>query len=72
VRYTIRIGIEREKWSVNIYPGGLESVTKRVSGAREAAEFHARSMIDRWLQKRCVTHLGQSRQNISAHDAEQK
>jgi hypothetical protein len=51
VRYTIRAGIEPDLWSVAIHPGGVESAAKRVYGMREKAEFHARSMINTWLQK---------------------
>jgi hypothetical protein len=51
IRYTIRTGIEPDLWSVAIHPGGVESAAKRLYGTRENAEFHARSMIDRWLHK---------------------
>ena len=53
VRYTIRIGIEREQWFVALHPPGNEfPEEKRVSGTRKSAESKARSMINAWLQKR--------------------
>jgi hypothetical protein len=51
VRYTIRIGIEREQWRVAIYPPGMP-IEKTVFGTREDAEITARSMINAWLKKR--------------------
>jgi hypothetical protein len=51
IRYTIRVGIEREQCSVAIHPAGLEMAGKVVTGPREKAEFQAHFMIDRWLQK---------------------
>ena len=53
VRYTIRIGIEREQWFVALHPPGNEfPEEKRVSGTRKSAESKVRSMINAWLQKR--------------------
>jgi hypothetical protein len=51
VRYTIRAGIEPNLWSVAIYPDGVESGARLVYGKRQAAEFEAHSMIDRWSRK---------------------
>ncbi len=51
VRYTIRIGIEPNLWSISIYPGGVESRANRVYGTREDAEVEARAMIDGWPHK---------------------
>ena len=50
VRYTIRVGIEPDMWSVAIYPGGVERA-KRFYGTRANAEFRARSMINRLLKE---------------------
>jgi hypothetical protein len=49
VRYTIRVGIEPDLWSVAIYPGGVER-TSRFYGTRANAEFRARSLINRLLK----------------------
>jgi hypothetical protein len=65
VRYTIRVGIEPDLWSVTIHPGAVESAAKKVRGTRETAESHARSMINRWLQKQSATHRTQSTLNLS-------
>jgi hypothetical protein len=71
VRYTIRTGIERDSWSVAVHPDGVESAAKRVHGTRENAEFHARAMINRWLQK--PRHTAQAvKPNMTAPDAEQR
>jgi hypothetical protein len=51
IRYTIRLGIEREQWFVAIYPAGVEMPGKAISGSREEAESQAHSMINRWLEK---------------------
>jgi hypothetical protein len=72
VRYTIRAGIEPDLWSVAIHPGGVESAAKRVYGMREKAEFHARSMINTWLQKQPAIHRTQSTLNMTARHAERK
>jgi hypothetical protein len=50
VRYTIRVGIEPDLWSVAIYPDGVESIVNRFYGTRANAEFRARSLIERWLK----------------------
>lgn len=68
VRYVIRVGIERDQWCIAIHKAGNELQEKRVSGTREDAQFYARSMIDRWLQKYPATHREQSSQNMPAHD----
>jgi hypothetical protein len=49
IRYTIRVGIEREQWFVAIHPAGVDMPAKRISGRREHAESLARSMINGWL-----------------------
>jgi hypothetical protein len=52
VHYAIRLGIERGPWHVAIYPPGRSLPRERtVFGKREDALFHARSMINAWLQK---------------------
>jgi hypothetical protein len=51
IRYTIRARIERNEWSVTIYPGGVEC-GKVINGDRKEAELLARSMIKKWLAKR--------------------
>jgi hypothetical protein len=51
VRYTIRTGIERERWSVAIHPAGVEMPGKVISGRRDAAEKMARCLIDKWLER---------------------
>jgi hypothetical protein len=48
VRYAIRARIERDEWTVSIYPAGIEGPRRVVTGSRERAELLARSMIDRW------------------------
>jgi hypothetical protein len=50
-RYTIRAGIERDRWSVAIHPAGVEMKGRVVIGLREQAELQARDMIDDWLKK---------------------
>jgi hypothetical protein len=54
VRYTIRAGIERDSWSVAIYPSGVESDAYRFYGTRANAESRARYTIDRWLQEQNI------------------
>jgi len=52
VRYTIRIGIERQQWRVALHPPGNEfPKEKTVLGTREQAEHEAHSMVDAWLQR---------------------
>jgi hypothetical protein len=51
VRYTIRAGIERDAWSVTIYPDGVESSAHRLYGTRANAEYRARSVINRLLKE---------------------
>ena len=51
IRYTIRVRIEREQWSVAIHPGGVEMAGKVIIGPREDAELHAHYLIDKWLEK---------------------
>ncbi len=55
VRYTVRVGIEPDLWSVAIYPGGVESVANRFYGTRANAEFPARSMMERSLKEQRAT-----------------
>ena len=52
VRYTIRLGIEPNVWSIAIHPDGVESAEKRIHGTRKKAEFEAHSiMIDGWHRR---------------------
>jgi hypothetical protein len=51
VRYTIRAGIERDSWSVAIYPAGVESSAHRLYGTRANAEYRVRSVINRLLKE---------------------
>jgi hypothetical protein len=51
VRYTVRAGIERDSWSVAIYPDGVELVAHRFYGTRANAEFRIRSVINRFLKE---------------------
>jgi hypothetical protein len=51
VRYTIRLGIEPNVWSIAIHPDGVESTEKRIHGTRKKAEFEAHSMIDGWHRR---------------------
>ena len=51
VRYTVRVGIERDQWCVAIHPHGVEVPVKRISGTREEAERLAHSMINGWLKR---------------------
>jgi hypothetical protein len=62
IRYTIRSRIEREQWSVAIYPAGVEMAAKVITGPRRNAELLARSMINNWL-KRHSTQQHQGHQN---------
>lgn len=50
IRYTIRVRIEREQWTVAIHPGGVEMAGKVFNGARKDAELHAYILIDKWLK----------------------
>jgi hypothetical protein len=50
IRYTIRARIEREQWSVAIYPSGAEMAGKVITGTREDATVQARSKIDQWIK----------------------
>jgi hypothetical protein len=52
IRYTVRARIERDEWTVSIYPADIESPTRVVTGRREVAELPARSMIDKWYHAR--------------------
>jgi hypothetical protein len=61
IRFTIRSRIEREQWSVAIYPAGVEMAAKVITGPRRNAELLARSMIKIWL-KRHPTQQHQSHQ----------
>jgi hypothetical protein len=51
IRYTLRAGIERDRWSVAIHPAGVEMKVRVVNGPREDAELRARDMIDDWRKK---------------------
>jgi hypothetical protein len=50
IRFSIRTGIVRDRWSVAIHPAGGEVPDKVVVGARPKAESMAHSMIDAWLR----------------------
>ncbi len=72
MRYTIRAGIEPNLWSVSIYPDGVESRANLVYGTREEyAEIEARSMIDRWAQRKPLRRRRLSRRKMSG-DVERK
>jgi hypothetical protein len=51
VRYTIRAHMERDKWTVTIYPSEGETVEKITTGRREKAIIRAKLMIDSWLKR---------------------
>jgi hypothetical protein len=51
IRYTIRAGIERDQWSVAIYPAGIEMKGRVIIGSRKEAELEARAMIKSWLKR---------------------
>jgi len=51
IRYTVRAGIERNRWTVSIHPAGVESSRRIVTGPRERAELIARAMIDKWHKR---------------------
>ena len=51
IRYTVRVRIERNEWTVSIHPGGIEGARRVVTGPRERAELLARSMVDRWYER---------------------
>jgi hypothetical protein len=51
IRYTLRVRIEREQWSVAIYPKGVEIPVKVVTGPRQRAEMLAHSSINKWLEE---------------------
>jgi hypothetical protein len=56
VRYTIRARIERNEWTVSIYPADIEGANRVVTGPRERAELLARSMIDQWRATKSGEH----------------
>jgi hypothetical protein len=51
IRYTVRVRIERNEWTVSIHPAGIEGARRLVTGPRARAELLARSMIDRWYER---------------------
>ena len=51
IRYTVRVRIERNEWTVSIHPAGIEGTRRLVNGPRERADLLARSMIDRWYER---------------------
>jgi hypothetical protein len=51
IRYTIRAGIERSRWTVTIHPTGAKTAEKIITGPRQKAELLAQSMIDTWLSE---------------------
>jgi hypothetical protein len=50
VRFTIRVGIERDQWHVVIHTEG-QSLQSKILGTRRDATLRARSMIDTWLRR---------------------
>ena len=52
IRYTLRLGIERQKWSIGIHPLNAEPVEKAFKGTRLKAEQHAQSMIDTYRRQK--------------------
>jgi hypothetical protein len=50
IRYVLRLGIAREKWSVAIHPPGTGAIEKPINGTRLMAERMALSMIETWLK----------------------
>ena len=51
IRYTVRAGIERNRWTVSIHPADVEKPRRIVTGPRERAELIARAMIDKWHKR---------------------
>jgi len=58
-RFTIRMGIERDKWHIAIHSGG-KPLQVIIFGTREDANLKAHSMIDAWLRKRRRSRQSQS------------
>jgi hypothetical protein len=52
IRYTLRLGIERQKWAIGIHPHNAEPVEKAFKGTRLKAEHHAQSMIDTYKRRK--------------------
>ena len=46
IRYTLRLGIERQKWVIVIHPHNAAPLEKVFTGTRLRAEQLAQSMID--------------------------
>jgi hypothetical protein len=55
IRYTIRAGIERNRWTVSIHPTGFETSERVLTAPRPKAAMLAQSMIDGWLSKAAGT-----------------
>lgn len=51
IRYTIRVRVERDQWTVAIHPDDVEMAGKVVNGPREQAESVAHAMINKWLDR---------------------
>jgi hypothetical protein len=51
IRYTLRLGIERQKWSIGIHPRDAAPVDRIFKGTRLKAEQHAQSMIDAYRRQ---------------------
>ena len=51
VPYTIRTGIEHNRWTMVVHLPQGRTVEKAVNGARQMAETAACSVIDKWLEK---------------------
>jgi len=67
IRYTVRIGIERERWSVAIHPNGVEIAAKAIIGRREKAELLAHSLINKWLETHTTQNVLSFRINGHQH-----
>jgi hypothetical protein len=52
IRYTLRLGIERQKWVIGIHPHNVEPLEKVFTGTRLKAEQIAQSMIDAYWRPR--------------------
>jgi hypothetical protein len=52
IRYTLRLGIERQKWAIGIHPHDTEPVEKIFKGSRLKAEQQAQSMIDAYRRQK--------------------
>jgi hypothetical protein len=51
IRYTLRLGIERQKWAIGIHPHDTEPVERVFKGTRLKAEQQAQVMIDAFRRR---------------------